>query len=311
MKRMWNIIVRYADHLVHFGPRLTFYLLTYPRFCGRKGMLRRHVEIKRYLKRRYSAVFAKYSHAEAGEGAIHDDAPIWVCWLQGEDEMPELVRVCYSSVLRWAVGRPVNLVTEKNLEQWVQVPDIIQKKHREGLLSCTHYADYIRILLLREHGGMWVDATVYVSGPMVQDRGLRFFSLKMKPKSACYVSNYKWTVSLLSSVKKYPLFFCLEELFRRYVSDHRRMIDFFLLDYLIACIYDECPSVREDIDAVPMNTADYYELGLHLEDPGKADALRAYEGGYWKLSRKKAYRKFASSGEKTLYGYITQEGDKA
>ena len=48
------------------------------------------------------------------EEPIGATSPIWVCWWQGEKKMPDIVKVCYSSICRHADNHPVILITEKN-----------------------------------------------------------------------------------------------------------------------------------------------------------------------------------------------------
>ena len=51
------------------------------------------------------------------EEPIGATSPIWVCWWQGEKKMPDIVKVCYSSICRHADNHPVILITEKNFQE--------------------------------------------------------------------------------------------------------------------------------------------------------------------------------------------------
>ena len=48
-----------------------------------------------------------------------DNYPIWVMWWQGENKMPEVVKICYASILKNAGSHPVNLITNCNYEKYL------------------------------------------------------------------------------------------------------------------------------------------------------------------------------------------------
>lgn len=161
MNRINSILSRLAVYLRYFGPRVYYYGIVYPRFGGRKAILRRHIEIKRYLKKEFVSIIDKYRSVEvevdntSQNYSIHQiPSIIWVCWLQGEDKMPEITKKCYQSLLKYSAGRKVNFVCEKNLSNWIDIPAFIQEKVNNGAISRTHYADYIRLKLLKEYGGL-------------------------------------------------------------------------------------------------------------------------------------------------------------
>ena len=85
---------------------------------------------------------------------------IWVCWLQGMENAPLLVQVCYASLCKNLAGREVILLTEDNIKDYVCFPDFIEEKHRKGLIPMPHYTDLLRLELLIRYGGTWIDATV-------------------------------------------------------------------------------------------------------------------------------------------------------
>lgn len=95
-----------------------------------------------------------------------DNPPIWQLWLQGEDEMPPIVRFCVNSIRKCNPDRNIILLTEKNLNDYVSLPKYVEDKYKNGILTPTHYSDIIRLYLLYSYGGTWIDATVYMSGTM-------------------------------------------------------------------------------------------------------------------------------------------------
>ncbi|MBQ9339780.1 MAG: capsular polysaccharide synthesis protein [Paludibacteraceae bacterium] len=123
----------------------------------------------RYLLRHYSQVAAEPLR-ENSDLPQHEQTTIskhiWICWLQGEDQMPDIVKKCYNSVKTFAPDYTVHLITNVNLFEYVSLPEHIVSKYRKGIISFTHFSDILRTCLLYEHGGLWLDSTVLLTGPL-------------------------------------------------------------------------------------------------------------------------------------------------
>ena len=310
MNHLYTIFVRFFSYLFNFGPRLTFYYIVYPRFGGRKAIFRRHEEIKRYIKLNFSSVLNKYKDAVYPEFRSFDNRMIWVCWLQGEANMPDIVRTCYNSVKANANGREVVLITNENVEKYISIPKFIKDKVNNGKMSRTHLADYIRISLLKNYGGLWIDATVLVTDKINIDCKLPFFSIKQKPDSIHFVSQYRWAVWILGCSPQIGkvLFDCLENLFKAYLKKHSFFIDFFLFDYFLAVMYDEIPLVKQLVDNCPYNNPNAYELGNLLNKEFNEDAFVQLKENntFHKLSWKQSYFMHTADDKPTFYSVISK-----
>ena len=310
MNHLYTIFVRFFSYLFNFGPRLTFYYIVYPRFGGRKAIFRRHEEIKRYIKLKFASVLNKYKDAVYPESQSFDNRKIWVCWLQGEANMPDIVRTCYNSVKANANGREVVLITNENVEKYISIPKFIKDKVNNGKMSRTHFADYIRISLLKNYGGLWIDATVLVTDKINIDCKLPFFSIKQKPDSIHFVSQYRWAVWILGCSPQIGkiLFDCLENLFKAYLKKHSLFIDFFLFDYFLAVMYDEIPLVKQLVDNCPYNNPNAYELGALLNKEFNEDAFLQLKNNntFHKLSWKQSYFMHTADDKPTFYSVISK-----
>lgn len=111
-----------------------------------------------YLKRYASVCGAPVERMEPGEKII------WVCWLQGFENAPALVQRCLESIKKYRGGYQVVELTEANIAQYVTLPDFIWDKYRKGIISHTHFSDILRFALLTEYGGVWIDATILLTG---------------------------------------------------------------------------------------------------------------------------------------------------
>ena len=87
------------------------------------------------------------------------DEPIWLFWNTGLEQAPEIVRTCYQSVKKYA-GRQVVLLTENNVQNYINMPDYLNEKLKSGVLPLAIYTDLMRVALLEHYGGTWMDATI-------------------------------------------------------------------------------------------------------------------------------------------------------
>lgn len=95
-----------------------------------------------------------------------ENYPIWVMWWQGENKMPEIVRICYASILKNAGNHQVNLITMYNYEKYLYglpyLEDLI-KRVNDNTLLIAHFADICRCWLIYTYGGLWADATILLN----------------------------------------------------------------------------------------------------------------------------------------------------
>lgn len=93
---------------------------------------------------------------------IDATSPIWVCWWQGKENMPDIVKACYNSIQKHACNHPVILITEENFRNYIDMPEYIINKQKEGYIDITHFSDILRMMLLTKHGGIWMDSTLLI-----------------------------------------------------------------------------------------------------------------------------------------------------
>lgn len=87
---------------------------------------------------------------------------VWICWLQGMENAPQIVQDCYASVCYWMKDWKITVITAENMNEYVQFPDYIVRKWKEGMISNTHLSDLLRLELLIRYGGLWIDSTTYM-----------------------------------------------------------------------------------------------------------------------------------------------------
>lgn len=146
---------------------------TRPPFCYKLStyaIKKKTAWLNKYFEKEYSHIIDKYRNntTECAAGSLIENPCIWVFWGQGEENMPPLVKACYKQLT--SNNSNVILVTNQNVNEYIELPGIIFDKVKNGKISWANYSDIIRNSLLAKYGGLWIDATVWVSGKIPFDR---------------------------------------------------------------------------------------------------------------------------------------------
>ena len=244
-----------------------------------RAAIARNEQIFDFLQEKYSALIKKYSRAVINAETCPPvkDYQIYFCWLQGEENLPPIVRCCYNSLKQNAGHYKIVFVDEKNFSDYVDIAPHIMEKFRAGKISRTHFSDILRINLLERYGGLWLDATVLVTEPLENYKNLlakiyftqRFHGEKnYRNTSALNVAYGRWSGNMQgSSVLHNPLFAFAKEIFNDYWLNFDEMIDYFLIDFTMALAYENIPVVRKEIDDVPINNTGVFFIQNHLNAP--------------------------------------------
>ena len=84
---------------------------------------------------------------------------VWVCWFQGYESAPPLVKACINSMHKVMPEKEIIVLTKTNYKQYIELPNYIEEKFEKGKIGMAHFSDLLRISLLAKWGGMWIDST--------------------------------------------------------------------------------------------------------------------------------------------------------
>lgn len=272
-----------------------------------------HSFIIEYLSQTVSGSIAKYCNLTV-TCQTEKIAPIWVCWWQGEDNAPALVRYCIKRIIAYSGPHPVNLITKETVNNYIKIPTKISEMIKQGKIGMANVADYVRCLLLKEYGGLWIDATVFLYKEIPDDFfRMEFYSANGERYQGRYISGGRWTTYVIGGYKNSKLFSFLVDAFEEYYDKNESTIDYFLIDYLIECAYENFPDVRNAIESVPLNSKHRFELrNAMLKEVTKKDINNyLYEDTvFYKLSYKSKYGLKDAFGNKTFYAELIEEFER-
>lgn len=234
-----------------------------------KRLLRKHQAVMEYLKRKYSNYWSSYSiDTSVNQKPTDHSETIWVCWWQGEENAPEIVRHCIKSIRSNSGDNRVVLITEENFSEYVEFPDYILDKYRSGVFSKTHFSDLLRFNLLATHGGMWLDATFFAIRPINEVLKKEIWTIKRPDYNhgsvaGGYFSNYSIACNSQNRhIYKTALDFLLE-----YWKHNDGLIDYLLVDYSTALSQFYFPEIAAKMNEVTPNNKNCDELAKVLGNP--------------------------------------------
>lgn len=113
-----------------------------------------------YIKDKYDYVLEKSDPDQVPASNLQVEKNVWICWLQGFENAPDIVKCCRNSVYKYLNDFNITEITSDNFEQYVEFPEYILHKWKTGIITNTHFSDLLRLALLIKYGGLWLDATV-------------------------------------------------------------------------------------------------------------------------------------------------------
>jgi len=115
---------------------------------------------------------------------------IWTYW-DDENKIPKTVKMCMEGWKKYNPNYKITLLTKKNFYNYVKIPKNILSHPRFNDMP-QRFADLIRLWVLTEHGGVWIDSSIILR------KSLDF----LIPKDIEY---YGYYIDSMTKNKKYPV----------------------------------------------------------------------------------------------------------
>ncbi len=223
------------------------------------------MKVKNKLEKKYKKTLIEFDE-NYDETLPHETSnKVWVCWLQGMDKAPLIVKKCYESLQKNMPGRDIILITADNIFDYVQFPNYIIDKWRTGQIANTHLTDLLRLELLIRYGGMWVDATVFCSDSNIPDYYFNsdlFMYQCLKPGRDGH--SHLMSSWLISAKTNNKILMATRKLCYEYWKTHNYLIDYYLLHDFMSIVFEFYPYNWKAI--IPRDNATPHELLLRLFD---------------------------------------------
>ena len=214
------------------------------------------------LWRHYKKIIMQPIAPQVGE---HSNI-IWICWLQGEDKAPDIVKACIASIRKWVQGYEIRIITDKNLLDYATIPEYIISKYKKGKISFAHFSDILRTCLLYEHGGIWIDATVLLTGELPEEiTNEPFFIFQNKLSNDGSIAISSW---LIAANTRHPILKVTRDVLFAYWQHHNVLWDYFLIHLIFTLIVRNNPTCKALFTSMPYaHNIDVHTLFFNLYNP--------------------------------------------
>ena len=229
---------------------------------------------------------------------------IWVCWLQGIENAPELVRACINSLKSSMKEKEIIILTNDNINKYIELPNYIINKWKRGIIPNAQYSDIIRTALLCKYGGCWIDATVLCTANKfpnyIEENDLFVYKqidLYGFDKDLIPILASNW---FIYSETNNPILLLTLELLYNYWKDNNRLRHYLIYHLFFAMACRRYPEIWNKIPV----------FNNHSPHTMQFELLNNYSKERWNQLKKisdfhKLNRRLKSdSNKKTIYNYI-------
>lgn len=247
-------------------------------------------DVNRKLQTKYADFIAKRKEAYSdGRGKMDDvirkkddgKKMVWTCWLQGFDKAPAMVKACQESMRRYITDREIIQLTYENYKDYVTLPEHIVRKYERGQIPPALFADLLRLEVLIQYGGTWMDATILCTDPelMAKDSWLKeimdcnlFMFQALRKGDPRFYGTSNWFITARRG--SLPLM-VLRDVLTEYWRDYSVTLDYYMFHdffFTIAQLYPEEISAmprRNRLGPLKLKQWEGYEMtanGLRLKE---------------------------------------------
>ena len=231
---------------------------------------------------------------------------IWICWFQGIENAPELIKICIESIKKNFPEKKIVILTDENIPEYIQMPSYIKEKRAKGVISAAHYSDLLRVALLCVYGGLWLDATVYCTGrdqyEEFKDNDLFVYRQLTDFNSNNPIVCSSW---LIYARKNNPILLQTRDLQWEYWKHEKKLKNYFLFHMFLSMVAKEH---LNEWKKIPMfNNVSPHILQTELNEKFSEKRWNQLKtvSSFHKLNHHVQY----DSSKGTLYNYMLVEGN--
>ncbi|RHP47283.1 capsular polysaccharide synthesis protein [Clostridium sp. AF32-12BH] len=247
-----------------------------------------------YLKKHYSIFLANSNYEEKDSGKTTNK--VWICWLQGIENAPDIVKVCYQSIKKWMPDKEICVLNQNTLFEYVQLPDYVISKWKSGTISNTLFSDFVRLSVLTRFGGIWLDATVFMTGELPQYiSDSNFFVYKSNEYDVTKVGE-SWFIKANAHNR---ILQTTLDLMNEYWRKEDKIRDYFIMFIFMKMASEKYPLDMKDMYKVPAAIPIMMQKYLSIEYDE-----RMFESICKISSIHKLTYKIERANKKSLYGWL-------
>ncbi len=237
------------------------------RLCAEKD-----AEFQRFLRREFDSLIADWRENSETADEFDDAslAPIWTFWLQGWDSAPVFVRDLSEYAAMHVKKHPLLQLSLRNLSEYIELPGRYYDLLRSTKISPAHFADIVRMNLLKEHGGLWLDASVLLVRDIPEDIfSHTFWTAKgLNPNfqlEARCVDLVKQVTYFMAAKPHSTLYSFVCTFLDEYLGRYEVVLDYLLINHILKIAREELAVVTAEYEAIPDNNVECEMLSAAVD----------------------------------------------
>ena len=202
----------------------------------------------------------------------------------------------------------MRLITFENCREYVTFTNTIIQKYNDGKISMTHLSDILRAELLYRYGGMWIDATYYLTAKLPEKLlESNLYTLRFEKSNwSADITRGRWSGNFWIANKGGKLMQFLMESLWYYWETEEALVDYYLIDDMIAVAVETFADIKEQLERCGFYQGDVFALTGLMNKKFRPEYEKQIKNTsvFYKLNRRENYVKSNIAGEQTVYGYL-------
>lgn len=196
---------------------------------------------------------------------------VFVFWWDGFDNAPVIVKKCLESVEKYYSNAKIYQIDKTNYQKYTDIDVAILNDFERGNISIQTFSDILRFNLLKNNGGVWIDATIYFTCEFdliknLKNKSIESVQFSSSNKFLSYKGeNCSWSGYFFAARKQAVFVTAMDAIFREYYLKYKTYDIYFFIDaaLMISKIY----KLDDDaLNKIQKNSHDMFLLSKILNE---------------------------------------------
>lgn len=197
------------------------------------------------LERRIVPIIQPYLSMKTDYNNSTIENNVFVFWWDGFNNAPVIVKKCLKSVEKYYSNAKIYQIDKTNYQEYTDIDVTILNDFKKGNISIQTFSDILRFNLLKNNGGVWIDATIYFTCEFdliknLKNKSIESVQFSSSNKFLSYKGeNCSWSGYFFAARKQAVFVTAMDAIFREYYLKYKTYDIYFFIDaaLMISKIY--------------------------------------------------------------------------
>lgn len=191
------------------------------------------------IEERVVPILEPYLDKETDLSKAHIEKNIFVFWWTGFETAPPIVKCSFASVKHFFPDYNIVRITKENYKQYTDIHPKIINGFEMGKVSIQTFSDVLRFNLLKNNGGVWIDATIFFSKKVdliaeLKDKGFSSLEFTTSKDFLAYGKlKCSWSGYFIASRKKSVFATAVNDVFEKYYLKYKTYSIYYFIDAVL------------------------------------------------------------------------------